>query len=182
VAQAELGPYAFEPLRYLPDGSDNPEFPLNKPAYKGAEILVADNNFACGSSREGAVWALMGMGIRAVIAPSFGPIFHNNCFQNGVLPIQLDRADVLAIAAELEGATRPGANSEPRLAINLHDRTVTTPSGRKIEFKVDGIRRDALLKGLNEVELTLTRESEIAAHQTKARAATPWLYPGEGKP
>jgi 3-isopropylmalate/(R)-2-methylmalate dehydratase small subunit len=177
VAQAELGPYAFEPLRYLPDGSDNPEFPLNKPAYKGAQILVADNNFACGSSREGAVWALMGMGIRAVIAPSFGPIF--NCFQNGVLPIQLDRADVLAIAAELEGATRPGANSEPRLAINLHDRTVTTPSGRKIEFKVDGIRRDALLKGLNEVELTLTRENEIAAHLAKARKATPWLYPGE---
>ena len=182
VAQAELGAYAFEPLRYLPDGSDNPEFPLNKPGFKGAQILVADNNFACGSSREGAVWALIGMGIRAVIAPSFGPIFHNNCFQNGVLPIQLDRADVLAIAAELEGATRPGANSAPRLAINLHDRTVTTPSGRKIEFKVDGIRRDALLKGLNEVELTLTRESEIAAHQTKARAATPWLYPGEGKP
>ena len=182
VAQAELGPYAFEPLRYLPDGSDNPEFPLNKPAYKGAEILVADNNFACGSSREGAVWALMGMGIRAVIAPSFGPIFHNNCFQNGVLPIQLDRADVLAIAAELEGATRPGANSEPRLAINLQERTVTTPSGRKIEFKVDGIRRDALLKGLNEVELTLTRENEIANHQAKARKATPWLYPGEGQP
>src|SRR4051812_26569675 len=177
VAQADLGPYAFEPLRYLPDRSDNPEFPLNKPAYKGAQILVADNNFACGSSREGAVWALTGMGIRCVIAPSFGPIFFNNCFQNGVLPIQLDRADVLAIAAELEASTRPGANSEPRLAIDLHSRTVTTPSGRKIEFKVDGIRRDALLSGLNEVELTLTREKEIAAHQTKARAATPWLYP-----
>jgi 3-isopropylmalate/(R)-2-methylmalate dehydratase small subunit len=177
VAQAELGAYAFEPLRYLPDGSDNPEFPLNKPAYKGAQILVADNNFACGSSREGAVWALTGMGIRCVIAPSFGPIFFNNCFQNGVLPIQLDRADVLAIAAELEASTRPGANSEPRLAIDLHTRTVTTPSGRRIEFKVDGIRRDALLSGLNEVELTLTREKEIAAHQAKARAATPWLYP-----
>jgi 3-isopropylmalate/(R)-2-methylmalate dehydratase small subunit len=176
VAQAELGAYAFEPLRYLPDGSDNPEFPLNKPAFKGAQILVADNNFACGSSREGAVWALMGMGIRCVIAPSFGPIFFNNCFQNGVLPIQLPREDVLAIAAELEGATRPGANSEPRLAINLHDRTVTTPSGRKIEFKVDGIRRESLLKGLNEVELTLTREDEIAVHQAKARRATPWLY------
>ena len=108
VAQAELGPYAFEPLRYLPDGSDNPELPLNKPAYKGAQILVADNNFACGSSREGAVWALMGMGIRCVIAPSFGPIFHNNCFQNGVLPIQLPREEVLAIAAELDSATRPG--------------------------------------------------------------------------
>ena len=177
VAQADLGPYAFEPWRYLPDGSDNPDFFLNKPAYKGAEIVVADENFACGSSREGAVWAMQGMGVRAVIAPTFGPIFFNTCFQNGVLPIQLPRADVLAIAAELEGATRPGSNSEPRLTIDLQDRTVTTPSGRKISFHVDGIRRDALLKGLNEVALTLTREDEIAAHQAKARASTPWLYP-----
>ncbi len=177
VAQAELGPYAFEPWRYLPDGSDNPEFFLNKPAFKGAEIVVADNNFACGSSREGAVWAMQGMGVRAVIAPTFGPIFFNNCFQNGVLPIQLPRTEVLAIAAELEAATRPGSNSEPRLAIDLESRTVTTPSGRRIEFQIDGIRRDALLKGLNEVALTLTRENEIAAHQAKARQRTPWLYP-----
>jgi 3-isopropylmalate/(R)-2-methylmalate dehydratase small subunit len=169
VAQADLGPYAFEPWRYLPDGSENPEFFMHQPAYRGAEIVVADNNFACGSSREGAVWAMMGMGVRCVIAPSFGPIFFNNCFQNGVLPIQLSRADVLAIADELEAATRPGSNSEPRLSIDLHNRTVV--------FHVDGIRRDALLKGLNEVALTLTRENEIAAHQAKARAATPWLYP-----
>ena len=95
------------------------------------------------------------------------PIFFNNCFQNGVLPIQLPRADVLAIADELEAATRPGSNSEPRLSIDLHNRTVVTPSGRKIEFHVDGIRRDALLKGLNEVALTLTREDEIAAHRPR---------------
>ena len=177
VAQAELGPYAFEPWRYLPDGSDNPEFFLNKPAFKGAEIVVADSNFACGSSREGAVWAMQGMGVRAVIAPTFGPIFFNNCFQNGVLPIQLPRAEVLAIAAELEAATRPGSNSEPRLVVDLENRTVTTPSGRRISFQVDGIRRDALLKGLNEVALTLTRESEIAGHQATARQRTPWLYP-----
>jgi len=86
--------------------SENPEFFMHQPAYRGAEIVVADNNFACGSSREGAVWAMMGMGVRCVIAPSFGPIFFNNCFQNGVLPIQLPRADVLAIADELE--RRPG--------------------------------------------------------------------------
>ena len=120
---------------------------------------------------------MMGMGVRCVIAPSFGPIFFNNCFQNGVLPIQLPRSEVLAIAAELEAATRPGANSEPRLTVDLQARTVTTPSGRRIEFHVDGIRRDSLLKGLNEVELTLAREAEIAAHQAKARARTPWLYP-----
>jgi len=177
VAQAELGPYAFEPWRYLPDGSENPDFFLHQPAYRGAEIVAADSNFACGSSREGAVWAMMGMGVRCVIAPSFGPIFFNNCFQNGVLPIQLPRSEVLAIAGELEAATRPGSNSEPRLAVDLEARTVTTPSGRRITFQVDGIRRESLLKGLNEVELTLAREAEIAAHQTKARAATPWLYP-----
>jgi len=176
VAQADLGPYAFEPWRYLPDRSENPDFPLNQPAYRGAQIVVAGDNFACGSSREGAVWAMMGMGIRCVIAPSFGPIFFNNCFQNGVLPIQLDRAEVEAIAAELEAAARPGSNSTPRLTVDLQNRTVVTPSGRRIGFQVDGIRRDALLKGLNEVALTLTRENEIAAHQAKARQRSPWLY------
>ena len=120
--------------------------------------------------------ACMGMGIRCVIAPSFGPIFFNNCFQNGVLPIQLPRHEVLAIAAELEAATRPGSNSEPRLTVDLGERTVSLPSGRKISFQVDGIRREALLKGLDEVALTLTREAEIAAHQATARAQTPWLY------
>ena len=179
IPQDKLGAYAFEPWRYLPDGSDNPDFFLNKPAYKGAEIVIADNNFACGSSREGAVWAIMGMGVKAVIAPSFGPIFFNNCFQNGVLPIALPREEVLAIAAELEGSARPGSNSEPRLAIDLTEKTVTLPSGRKISFKVDGLRREALLKGLDEVGHTLTREAEIAAHQAKARAATPWLYPAQ---
>ena len=101
VPQEKLGPYAFEPWRYLPDGSDNPEFFMNKPAFKGAEIVVADENFACGSSREGAVWAMMGMGVKAVIAPSFGPIFFNNCFQNGVLPIALPREEVLARCREI---------------------------------------------------------------------------------
>ena len=177
VPQAELGAYAFEPWRYLPDGSENPEFFLHQPAYRGAQIVVAGDNFACGSSREGAVWAMMGMGVRCVIAPSFGPIFFNNCFQNGVLPIQLPRAEVEAIARELEAATRPGSNHEPRLAVDLQKREVVTPSGRRITFHVDGIRRDALLQGLNEVALTLTREAEIAAHQAKARASTPWLYP-----
>ena len=176
VAQADLGPYAFEPWRYLPNGSENPDFFLHQPAYRGAEIVVADNNFACGSSREGAVWAMVGMGVRSVIAPSFGPIFFNNCFQNGVLPIQLPREEVLAIAAELEAATRPGSNSEPKLTVDLQERTVSLPSGRKLSFQVDGIRRESLLKGLDEVALTLTREPEIAVHQAKARQRTPWLY------
>src|SRR5262252_1793148 len=143
VAQADLGPYAFEPWRYLPDGSENPDFFLHQPAYRGAEIVVADNNFACGSSREGAVWAMVGMGVRSVIAPSFGPIFFNNCFQNGVLPIQLPRAEVLAIAGELEAATRPGANSEPRLVVDLQERTVTPPRPQELRSRVEHPRRRA---------------------------------------
>jgi 3-isopropylmalate/(R)-2-methylmalate dehydratase small subunit len=180
VAQADLGKYAFEPWRYLADGSENPDFFLHQQAYRGAEIVVADNNFACGSSREGAVWAMIGMGVRCVIAPSFGPIFFNNCFQNGMLPIQLARPEVLAIAGELEAATHHGANSEPRLTVDLDACTITTPSGRRISFQVDGLRRDALLKGLDEVALTLTREAEIAAHQSRARATRPWLYQTHG--
>jgi 3-isopropylmalate/(R)-2-methylmalate dehydratase small subunit len=154
VAQAELGPYAFEPLRYLPDGSDNPEFPLNKPAYKGAEILVADNNFACGSSREG----------RGVGADGHGHPRRHRPVLRADLPQQLlperraaDPARPRATCWPSRASSRrdaAGANSEPRLGIDLHNRTVTTPSGRRIEFQVDGIRRDALLKGLNEVALT----------------------------
>ena len=177
LARDQLGPYAFEALRYRPDGSDDPDCVINQPAFRHAPFLLAGPNFGCGSSREGAVWALQGIGVRCVIAPSYGDIFYSNCFQNGVLPIQLDRADVLAIAGELEAATRPGSNSEPRLSIDLEKREVVTPSGRRIAFHVDGIRRKALLTGLNEVALTLTREAEIAAHQAKARKATPWLYP-----
>ena len=174
VAQAELGPYAFEPWRYLPDGSENPEFFMHQPAYRGAEIVVADNNFACGSSREGAVWAMMGMGVRCVIAPSFGPIFFNNCFQNGVLPIVLPHDVVDALAADAE---RAGNGNGAPFTIDLGAQEIVTPDGRRIAFGVDAGRRRALIDGLDEVGMTLTRVSEIAAFQSADRNRRPWIYP-----
>ena len=158
VAQAELGAYAFEPLRYLPDGSDNPEFPLNKPAYKGAQILVADNNFACGSSREGAVWALAGMGVKAVIAPSYGDIFFNNCFQNGILPVALPLSEVEQLADEMRAS--PG---NARVTVDLEKCEVVSPTGRVIPFKVDARRQHALLNGLDDIAQTLKHADAIAA-------------------
>jgi len=172
VAQADLGPYAFEPWRYLPDGSENPEFFLNKPAYRGAEIVVADNNFACGSSREGAVWAMAGMGVRCVIAPSFGPIFFNNCFQNGVLPVVLP-ADVVAdLAAAVEATQGNG-----KITIDLTRCVVIAPSGEETRFAIDAMLREGMLKGLDQIEQTRAREPQIAAFQARDRALRPWLYP-----
>ena len=171
VAQAELGPYAFEPLRYLPDGSDNPEFPLNKPAYKGAEILVADNNFACGSSREGAVWALAGMGVKAVIASSYGDIFYSNCFQNGILPVALPLQEVEALADEMRAS--PG---NARITVDLENSTVVSPTGRVIPFQIDARRQHALLNGLDDIAQTMTHKDAIAAWQKSDQSARPWTW------
>lgn len=159
--------YAFEPLRYLPDGRPNPGFPLNRPAWKGASILLAGPNFACGSSRETAVWALAGLGFRCVIAPSFGDIFFKNCFQNGLLAIVLPLPEVEALAAEAESGG---------FAVDLERREITAPSGRSVPFDVHPRRRHALLAGLDEIELTLQREPAIAAFQARDRRARPWIY------
>jgi 3-isopropylmalate/(R)-2-methylmalate dehydratase small subunit len=167
----ELAPYAFESWRYLPDGKEDPAFVLNKPQYREARILVAGDNFACGSSREAAVWALKAFGIRCVIAPSFGTIFFSNCFQNGVLPVILPQAVVEAIAAEVEGTQGKG-----RVKIDLHRCVVTSPSGKEASFTIDAMLREAMLQGLDQVELTRTREPQIAAFQAKDRDRHPWLY------
>jgi len=166
-----LGPYAFERFRFRADGSENPEFPLNQPPYRGAPILLAGENFGCGSSREGAVWALLGLGVRCVIAPSFGDIFFNNCFQNGVLPIPLDAAMMHRIATETEAA--PG---NARTTVDLERQVVVTPSGEVIPFAVDARKRRALLEGLDEIALTLRRAEEIAAWQARDRTARPWAW------
>ncbi len=171
VAQAELGAYAFEPLRYLPDGSDNPEFPLNRPAFKGAQILVADNNFACGSSREGAVWALAGMGVKAVIAPSYGDIFYSNCFQNGILPVALPIEDVEQLADEMRAS--PG---NARVTVDLENCEVVSPTGRVIPFKVDARRQHALLNGLDDIAQTMTHKDKVEAWQAADRSARPWVW------
>jgi len=171
VAKQDLGRWAFEMLRYLPDGSENPEFVLNREPWRGAKILVCGENFGCGSSREMAVWALAGMGIRCVIAPSFGEIFFGNCLQNGVLPVRLPRATVERLGAAL--LARPERAS---LSVDLARQTITDAAGAAIAFEVDALKKKALLEGLDAISLTLTREAEIAHWQARDRRRRPWIY------
>ncbi len=166
-----LGQWCFTPLRYKPDGSENPEFVLNREPYRGAQILLTGVNFGCGSSREGAVWALYEMGIRCVIGSSFGDIFFNNCFQNGLLPVILDRETVESLAREVEASQGAG-----RISVDLAEMTVTAPSGKRHSFAVEPARREALLEGLDEIALTLKRASEIAAFQARDRQQRPWVH------
>jgi len=166
-----LGRWAFGSLRYLPDGSENPEFILNREPYRQAEILVTGPNFGCGSSREGAVWALQEMGVRAVIGSGFGDIFFANCFQNGILPIVVDKEIVDQLAAEVENTQGAG-----RIGIDLQEQTITSPSGKRHGFEIDPRRRTGLLEGLDEVLLTLQRDDEIRAFQASDRAERPWIH------
>lgn len=166
----DLGRWCFGALRYLPDGSDNPEFVLNQTPYRGSEILLAGANFGCGSSREGAVWAMMQMGLRAVLAPSFGEIFYNNCFQNGMLPVVLDRTSIEQIVSELE------KSENESVTVDLERQLVVSPRGKEYAFEVPRLRREALLEGLDDIGLTLKREAMIAAHQLRDRKLRPWIY------
>jgi len=160
VEKDGLGKYAFEMARFLPDGTDNPEFPLNHEPFRKAQILVGNINFGCGSSREMAVWAIAGLGIRCVIAPSFGDIFFGNCFQNGLLPIVLPQGVVEKLGAAL--AADP---SHATLTIDLARQKVVKP-----------LRKKALLEGLDEIGLTQLRDPEITAFQQKDRIKRPWVY------
>jgi len=161
-----LGRYAFEMARFLPGGAENPAFVLNQSRYRGARILVCGELFGTGSSREMAVWALAGIGIRCLIAPSFGEIFRGNCFQNGVLPITLPPATVEALmrrAAKREAAP---------FTVDLERQTVNGD----IRFEIGARRRQMLLEGLDEIALTLALEPKIAAFQAADRARRPWVY------
>jgi 3-isopropylmalate/(R)-2-methylmalate dehydratase small subunit len=166
LAKGQFGPYCFEAWRYREDGSDDPDFVLNQPAYRDARILLAGPNFGCGSSREAAVWSLMDMGFRAVVAPSFGEIFFNNCFQNGVLPVVLPASTVARLAEEAGGV----------FTVDLVRQVVATPGGFETAFQVDAARRVALLEGLDEIEATFRREAEIQRHQAEDRRNRPWIY------
>jgi len=169
--RGSLGKWAFGALRYLPDGSENPEFVLNREPYRNAEILVTGPNFGCGSSREAAVWSLQEMGIRVIIGSGFGDIFFANCFQNGILPIVVDKEIVDGLAAEV--AHTQGAG---RIGVDLEAQTITSPSGQQIRFEVDPRRRAGLLEGLDEVALTLQRDHQIRAFQEADRTARPWIH------
>ncbi len=164
----ELGRYAMEALRYLPDGSNDPAFILNQPAFRGAPILLAGPNFGCGSSREHAVWALQGIGLRCVIAPSFGDIFYANCFQNGMLPIRLPMDVVERLAAQC-------ASGLP-LLVNLQACGITAPDGSVTSFTVDARRREMMLQGLDEIGLTLKEESKIRDWQAADKLHRPWAW------
>ncbi|WGR98432.1 3-isopropylmalate dehydratase small subunit [Bradyrhizobium sp. ISRA443] len=166
-----LGKWAFGSLRYLPNGSENPDFILNREPYRQAEILVTGPNFGCGSSREGAVWSLQEMGIRAIIGSGFGDIFFANCFQNTILPIVVDKAVVDSLAADIEATQGAG-----KVSIDLEAQTIVSPSGARHSFEIDPRRREGLLKGLDEVALTLQRDGEIRAFQASDRAARPWIH------
>lgn len=171
AVRGTLGKWAFGSLRYLPDGSENPAFILNREPYRHAEILVTGPNFGCGSSREGAVWALQEMGIRAVIGSGFGDIFFANCFQNGILPIVIDKDIVDGLAAEVELTQGSG-----RVGVDLEAQTIMSPSGKRHRFEIDPRRRAGLLEGLDEVLQTLRRDNEIRAFQASDRNARPWIH------
>jgi len=173
--RSKLGTYALEALRYRPDGSENTDFVFNQPKYRQAPILIAGKNFGCGSSREGAVWALMGMGLRCVIAESFGDIFYGNCFQNGMLPVRLPASVVQSLVEESLASDAP-------FTVDLEHGLLKTPSGKQITFTVDALRRESLLTGLDEVGLTLKCNDEIEAWQASDRGARPWIWTASANP
>ncbi len=169
VERTGLGKALFEELRYRDDGSENPDFVLNQPAYRQAKILIAGENFGCGSSREHAPWALMDFGIYCVIAPSYADIFYNNSFKNGMLLIKLPPA----VVDELMEDAKKGANA--RLTVDLASQTITRPDGAKIRFDIDPYLKDCLLNGLDDIGLTMKKESSIASFEAKRRLSQPWL-------
>ncbi|MEM6422970.1 MAG: 3-isopropylmalate dehydratase small subunit [Pseudomonadota bacterium] len=172
IKRTGLGVNLFTEMRYDEAGNENPDFVLNKPAYRSAEILVAGDNFGCGSSREHAPWALLDFGIRCVIAPSFADIFYNNCFKNGILPIRLPQEEVDKLMDDAER----GANA--RLTIDLEAQTIKGPDGGTIHFDIDPHQKHCLLNGLDDIALTLEQSDDIAAFEAGRAGQTPWLNAG----
>lgn len=179
VKRSGFGPNLFDDWRYLEPGEPgmdhsqrklNPDFILNQPRYRGAEILLARKNFGCGSSREHAVWALDDFGIRAVIAPSFADIFFNNSFKSGLLPIVLNEETVDALFIEVE------QQEGYTLKINLSEQKLKTPSGEEISFEVDAFRKHCLLNGLDDIALTLQHAEDIRQYEAERRQQAPWLF------
>ena len=163
-----LGKHLFAELRFNEDGSERPDFVLNRPAWRQAELLIAFENFGCGSSREHAPWALRDFGIRCVIAPSFADIFFNNCFKNGILPLVLPKA----VCAQLIADAERGANAT--LTIDLEKQELTRPDGERIAFEVEPSRRSRLLEGLDEIGATVAKAHRIDAFEKKLRLNQPW--------
>ena len=170
IKRTGFGKHLFAELRYKADGSENPDFVLNQPAYRNAKILIGAENFGCGSSREHAPWALLDFGIRCIVAPSFADIFYNNCFKNGILPVSLPKE----IVEELMKDAEKGANAV--MTVDLEAQTITRPDGEKVHFDVEPFRRHCLFNGLDDIGLTEQKDKEIAAYEEKARLARPWQF------
>lgn len=179
IKRSGFGPNAFDEWRYLDHGEPgmdnskrpiNPDFVLNLPCYQGASILLARENFGCGSSREHAPWALEDYGFRAIIAPSFADIFFNNCFKNGMLPIVLKEQEVDLLFQQVQ------AQEGYQLTVDLSAQTVTTPTGESFSFSVDAFRKHCLLNGLDDIGLTMQHQDKIRAFEDQHRQAQPWLF------
>jgi 3-isopropylmalate/(R)-2-methylmalate dehydratase small subunit len=168
IARTGLGKGLFAEMRYREDGSENPDFVLNKPAWRKAQLLVAGDNFGCGSSREHAPWALLDFGIRCVISTSFADIFYNNCFKNGILPIVVSKEDLDRL---MDDANR-GANAT--ISVDLEAQEIRGPDGGVVRFDIDPFRKHCLLNGLDDIGLTLQKAERIDAFEREAAVARPW--------
>ena len=168
IARTGLGKNLFDEMRYTQDGAEIPDFVLNQPAWRSAEIIVAGDNFGCGSSREHAPWALLDFGIRCVISTSFADIFYNNCFKNGILPVVLSAEAVAVLMADAQR----GANA--RIAIDLATQTVTTSDGQSFAFEIDPHRKHCLINGLDDIGLTLEKVTAIDNYEARVGTLRPW--------
>ena len=170
IKRTGLGKVLFDELRFHPDGTEKPEFILNRPPWREAEILVAGDNFGCGSSREHAPWALLDFGIRCIVSTSFADIFYNNCFKNGILPVTVPRDALDALMADASD------RENPVLTVDLEAQEITRPNGAVIGFTIDEFRRDCLLNGLDDIGLTMQKVDRIDAFEARQREQQPWLY------
>jgi 3-isopropylmalate/(R)-2-methylmalate dehydratase small subunit len=170
IKRTGLAQWLFQEIRFRADGSENPDFVLNQGPYRQAKIIVAGDNFGCGSSREHAPWALVDFGITCVIAPSFADIFYTNCFKNGLLPIALPQD----IVDQLMEDAKKGANAV--LTIDLEKQTISRPDGGVVKFDIDPFRKHCMLNGLDDIGLTEQKDSEIATYEREARLTRPWLF------
>jgi len=168
IKRTGLGTGLFAELRYNEDGSENPDFVLNKPAYRNARILVAGDNFGCGSSREHAPWALLDFGIRCVISTSFADIFYNNCFKNGILPIVVSKEDLDKLMDDAE------RGSNARISVDLENQEIRGPDGGVVKFDIDPFRKQCLLNGLDDIGLSLEKGHHIDRHEQRIAEERPW--------
>ncbi|WP_353473579.1 3-isopropylmalate dehydratase small subunit [Salipiger sp. H15] len=169
IKRSGLGVHAFDEMRYLDDGSENPDFVLNKPQYRAAQVIVAGDNFGCGSSREHAPWALADFGIKVVISTSFADIFYNNCFKNGMLPIVMPQEAVDVLMKDAE----KGANA--RMTVDLENQVVTTSDGEEFAFEIDPFRKHCLIEGLDDIGLTMEKAGAIDTFEAAAAQSRPWV-------